>query len=172
MHLDWWTIALQTINFAILVWLLNRFLYKPVLRVIDARKAEVRRQYDEAKAVEDKAKAHLAAIEAERAGISVERETVLRTAAAAAEEAAESRRSRAEREAQALLDGGRKTLAAEREGALEQARSVALDLGAEFARRLLAEVPMQARAEAWIERIEQSLKALPKPELDAADRAA
>ena len=108
MHLDWWTIALQTINFAILVWLLNRFLYKPVLRVIDTRKAEVRRQYDEAKAVEDKAKAHLAAIEAERAGISVERETVLRTAAAAAEEAAESRRSRAERESQALLDGGAK----------------------------------------------------------------
>jgi F-type H+-transporting ATPase subunit b len=166
MHLDWWTIALQTINFAILVWLLNRFLYKPVLRVIDTRKAEVCRQYDEAKAVEDKAKAHLAAIEAERAGISVERETVLRTAAAAAEEAAESRRSRAERESQALLDGARKTLAAEREGALEQARSVALDLGAEFARRLLAEVPMQARAEAWMERIEQSLKALPKTELD------
>ncbi|MFY9876825.1 MAG: ATPase, partial [Rhodomicrobium sp.] len=65
MHLDWWTIALQTINFAILVWLLNRFLYKPVLRVIDARKAEVHRQYDDAQAVEDKAKAHLAAIEAE-----------------------------------------------------------------------------------------------------------
>ena len=94
MHLDWWTIAQQTINFAILVWLLNRFLYKPVLRVIDTRKAQVRCQYDEAKAVEDKAKAHLAAIEAERAGISAERETVLRTAAAAAEEAAESRRTR------------------------------------------------------------------------------
>ena len=110
-HLDWWTIALQTINFAILVWLLNRFLYRPVLRVIDTRKAEVRRQYDDAKAVEDKAKAHLAAIEAERAGISAERETLLRTAAAAAEEAAEARRSRAEREAQVLLDGARKTLA-------------------------------------------------------------
>ena len=41
MHLDWWTIALQTINFAILVWLLHRFLYKPVLRMIDARKAEI-----------------------------------------------------------------------------------------------------------------------------------
>ena len=105
MHLDWWTIALQTINFAVLVWLLRRFLYKPVLRLIDARKAEVQHQYDDAKAIEDKAKAHLAAIEAERAGMRVERETVLRSAAAAAEEAAEARRSRAEREAQALLDG-------------------------------------------------------------------
>jgi F-type H+-transporting ATPase subunit b len=41
MALDGWTIALQTVNFAILVWLLHRFLYRPVLRVIDARKAEV-----------------------------------------------------------------------------------------------------------------------------------
>ena len=46
MHLDWWTIGLQTVNFAILVWLLHRFLYKPVLAMIDARKAEVRRQFD------------------------------------------------------------------------------------------------------------------------------
>ena len=66
MHLDWWTIGLQTINFSILVWLLHRFLYKPVLTMIDARKAEVRRQFDAAKGVEEKAKARFAAVEAER----------------------------------------------------------------------------------------------------------
>ena len=167
MHLDWWTIALQTINFAVLVFLLHRFLYKPVLRLIDARKAEVQRQYDEAKAMEDKAKAHLAAVEAERAGINAERETLLKTAAAAAEKAAEARRQLAERDAQTLTDGTRKMLAAEREQALEEARRAALDLGSEFARRLLAEVPAQFRAEAWMERIEKSLVELPKPELDA-----
>ncbi|MGO8866538.1 MAG: hypothetical protein ACLQME_08560 [Alphaproteobacteria bacterium] len=170
MRLDWWTIALQTVNFAVLVWLLHRFLYKPVLRMIDARKAEVQRQYDDAKATEDKAKAQLKAIEAERAGIAAEREAALKAAAAEAQEAAAARRTQAEREAQALLDGVRKTLAAERERALAEARRLAFDLGAEFARRLLAEVPMQLRAEAWIERIEQHLKTLPKPELDALTR--
>ena len=164
MHLDWWTIALQTINFAVLVFLLHRFLYKPVLRLIDARKAEVQRQYDEAKAMEDKAKAHLAAVEAERAGINAERETLLKTAAAAAEKAAEARRQLAERDAQTLTDGTRKMLAAEREQALEEARRAALDLGSEFTRRLLAEVPAQFRAEAWMERIEKSLVELPKPD--------
>ena len=39
MGLDWTTLALQLVNFAILVWLLQRFLYRPVLRVIDARRA-------------------------------------------------------------------------------------------------------------------------------------
>jgi len=167
MHLDWWTIVLQTVNFAVLVWLLHRFLYKPVLHLIDARKAEVQRQYNEAKVVEEKAKAHLAAVEAERVGINAERETLLKSAAAAAEKTAEARRQLAERDAQALIEGTRKTLATEREQALEEARRAALDLGSEFARRLLAEVPAQFRAEAWMERIEKSLAELPKSELEA-----
>ena len=166
MHLDWWTIALQTINFAVLVFLLHRFLYTPVLRLVDARKAEVQRQYDDAKAAEEKAKAHLAAVQAERAGISAEREALLKSAAVAAEKAAEARRELAERDAQALTDGTRKTLATEREQALDEARRAALDLGSEFARRLLAEVPAQYRAEAWMERIEKSLAELAKSELD------
>ena len=83
MHLDWWTIGLQTVNFAVLVWLLHRFLYKPVLGIIDARKAELQRQYDDARATKDKATAYLAGIEAERAGIDAEREAALKAAASA-----------------------------------------------------------------------------------------
>jgi F-type H+-transporting ATPase subunit b len=167
MNLDWWTIALQTVNFAVLVFVLHHFLYKPVLRMIDARRAEIDRQYNDAKAAEDKAKAHLADVEAERAGIAAEREAARKAAAAQAQEAAKARGAKAEGEAQALLDGARKTLAAERERVLEEVRGVALDLGASFALRLLAEVPTQFQAEAWIDRIEKSLNALSKPELDA-----
>jgi F-type H+-transporting ATPase subunit b len=167
MHLDWWTIGLQTINFGILVWLLHRFLYKPVLTMIDARKAEVGRQFDAAKELEGKAKAQLATVEAERAGIAAERDAALKAAAAQAQEMAEARRAQAERDAEALMVSTRKTLASEREGALDEARRVALDLGADFAQRLLAEVPMQYRAEAWIERIEQHLNALPPSERGA-----
>ena len=170
MHLDWWTIGLQTINFGILVWLLQRFLYKPVLAMIDARKAEVRKQFDAAKAVEDKAKAQLAAIEAERSGIAAEREAALKSAAAQAQELVEARWVQAEREAQALIDATRKSLAEERDKALNEARRLALDLGADFAQRLLAEVPMQYRAEAWIERIEHHLKALPQGERETLVR--
>jgi len=170
MHLDWWTIGLQTINFGILVWLLHRFLYKPVLTMIDARKAEVGRQFDAAKELEEKAKAQLATIEAERAGIAAEREAALKAAAAQVQEMAEARRAQAERDAEALMVSTRKTLASEREGALDEARRVALDLAADFAQRLLAEVPMHYRAEAWIERIEQHLNALPSAEREALVR--
>ncbi|HLY58867.1 MAG TPA: hypothetical protein VKS60_25115 [Stellaceae bacterium] len=165
MHLDWSTLALQTVNFAVLVWLLHRFLYRPVLAMIDARKAAIERQFGDAKAAEDKAAAVLADIQAQRAGITAERDGALKTAVTEAEAAAALRRSRAEQEAQALLDGARKTLEAERRSALEEARRIALDLGAEYARRLLNEIPVPLRAEAWIERIEQHLQRLPKPEL-------
>jgi F-type H+-transporting ATPase subunit b len=170
MHLDWWTIGLQTVNFGILVWLLHRFLYKPVLAMIDARKAEVRRQFDAAKEVERKALAQLAAVEAERAGIAAEREAGLKAAAAQAQEMAEARRAQAQRDAQALVEATRKTLAKEREQALDEARRLAVDLGADFAQRLLAEVPMQYQADAWIERIEQHLNALPQTEREALVR--
>lgn len=166
MHLDGWTIALQTVNFAVLVWLLHRFLYKPVLAMIDTRNAEIQRRYDAVKSAEDQAQMHLATIETERAGIATERDAALKTAAAQAQEAADDRRARAEREAQAMLDVARTTLATERERVLEEARSVALDLATALAQRLMAEVPMQLRAEAWIERIEQHLKTLTNSELD------
>ncbi len=47
---------------------------------------------------------------------------------------------------------------------------MALDLGGEFAGRFLAEVPMPLRAEAWLERIEHYLEALPKAEREALVR--
>src|ERR1700678_2607554 len=37
MLIDWFTVGAQAINFLILVWLLKRFLYKPILNAVDAR---------------------------------------------------------------------------------------------------------------------------------------
>ena len=166
MQFDWWTLALQTVNFAVLVWLLHRFLYKPVLRMVDARRTEVEKQYADARAAEARAKTELAAIEAERADIGAERAAALQAAAAQAEEAAAARRSQAEREAAALLEQASKSLAAERDEAVAEARRTALDLGTEIARRLLGEVPTELRAEAWLERVEQHLAALAPAERD------
>jgi F-type H+-transporting ATPase subunit b len=170
MHLDWWTLALQTVNFAVLVWLLHRFLYRPLLRLIERRKAEVQQQYADAKAAEVSADARLAAVEAERAGIAAEREAALKAAATQIEEMTAARRAQSEREARALLDSGRKTLACERQQALADAQQLALELGAQFAEQLLKAVPMALRAEAWIGRIEQYLRELAPAERDALAR--
>ena len=41
MLIDWFTVGAQVINFLILVWLLKRFLYKPILHAIDAREQRI-----------------------------------------------------------------------------------------------------------------------------------
>ncbi len=41
MLIDWFTVAAQVVNFLILAWLLKRFLYKPILRAIDAREQRI-----------------------------------------------------------------------------------------------------------------------------------
>jgi F-type H+-transporting ATPase subunit b len=41
MLIDWFTVGAQTLNFLILVWLMKRFLYKPILNAIDAREKRI-----------------------------------------------------------------------------------------------------------------------------------
>jgi F-type H+-transporting ATPase subunit b len=41
MLIDWFTVGAQVVNFVILVWLLKRFLYKPILEAIDAREKRI-----------------------------------------------------------------------------------------------------------------------------------
>jgi len=41
MLIDWFTVATQVLNFLILVWLLKRFLYQPILDAIDAREKRI-----------------------------------------------------------------------------------------------------------------------------------
>lgn len=166
MQFDWLTFGLQIVNFAVLIWLLSRFLYRPALSLLDARQADLRRQYDEAEAAKTEAGRLLEQTRAERAGIAAEREAALKAALAEAEEAAKAQRERAGRDAEALLADARRTLAGERDAALAEARRAALDLGADVTRRLLAGMPMKFRAEAWLERVESTLATLPQKELD------
>ena len=41
MLIDWFTVGAQIVNFLVLVWLLQHFLYKPVLNAIDAREKRI-----------------------------------------------------------------------------------------------------------------------------------
>jgi F-type H+-transporting ATPase subunit b len=42
MPIDWFTVGAQIINFLVLVWLLKRYLYKPILDAVDAREKRIR----------------------------------------------------------------------------------------------------------------------------------
>ena len=134
MLIDWFTVAAQVINFLILVWLLKRFLYKPILRAIDAR--------------EQRIQAQLADADATKAEAQQERDEFLHKNEAFDQQRA-ARLSQATNEAQAerqrLLDEARQdsdALRAERQQALKREQQ---SLNAELSRRTREEVFAIAR---------------------------
>lgn len=52
MLIDWFTVGAQVLNFLILVWLMKRFLYKPIVNAIDAREARIARKLADADATQ------------------------------------------------------------------------------------------------------------------------
>lgn len=76
MLIDWFTVGAQLLNFLILVWLMKRFLYRPILSAIDAREARIAQELAEAattKATAEKERADFQhkneAFDEERAGL-------------------------------------------------------------------------------------------------------
>ncbi len=49
MLIDWFTVGAQALNFVVLVWLMKRFLYGPILKVVEARDQRVTAELADAK---------------------------------------------------------------------------------------------------------------------------
>ncbi len=56
MSINWFTVIAQVVNFLVLVWLLKRFLYKPILKAIDEREKKITSQIKDANKKEAEAK--------------------------------------------------------------------------------------------------------------------
>jgi len=54
--IDWFTVGAQALNFVVLVWLLKRFLYKPILSAIDTREQRIAAELADAAAKQADAK--------------------------------------------------------------------------------------------------------------------
>jgi F-type H+-transporting ATPase subunit b len=55
LELNWSTFLLEIINFLVLIWILKRFLYRPVLDVIARRRAGIEKTLADAKTLQDEA---------------------------------------------------------------------------------------------------------------------
>lgn len=86
MQIDWLTVAAQVVNFLILVALLRRFLYRPVLAAMDRREQRIADSLREAEQREADALARREALDAERARLAEERESLVAQARAEADE--------------------------------------------------------------------------------------
>lgn len=165
MELDWTTFLLELMNFAVLLWVLNRFLYRPVMNVIAERKraiqqtlSDAERTRSEAQALQSQYENRLEEWEREREKARVE----LR-----AEMSAERIR---------LLEHLRIELEQEREKAAVvehrrrkdfslQAETAALVLGGTFVSRLLSRLGGLELERKIIDLVRQDLSELPHDQL-------
>lgn len=69
MNLDWFTIAAQLINFLILVGLLRKYLYRPVLKAVDEREKKIAAQVNNAMAAERAAQEEKTALKEKQADL-------------------------------------------------------------------------------------------------------
>lgn len=118
LELDWKVALFAIINFVVLVTLLKKFLYKPVLNMLDRRRQTIDQALDQA--------------------------AQARQLAAGTEEQLQARQQEAREEAAAILAEARAQAEAERQRLLDQAREEAERLSREEAERRALE---QAQAE-------------------------
>jgi F-type H+-transporting ATPase subunit b len=101
MLIDWFTVGAQALNFLILVWLMRRFLYKPILHAIDEREKHVATELANADAKKAEAQKEHAEFQRKNAEFDQQRAALLSKAT-----------GEAEAERQRLLDEARKAAVA------------------------------------------------------------
>lgn len=102
MEINWFTVIAQVINFFILVWLLKRFLYKPILSAIDERESKIAAQLKAAEATKAEAEKEQEAFEQKNLSFDQEKEKLMAEAVAAGTEARQKLLEQARAEAEKL----------------------------------------------------------------------
>jgi len=163
MTIDWWTLGIQTVNVVILIWLLERFFWRPVAAMIEQRRATAQRILDEAEGKRSQAIAALAEIEQTRAGFAREREVILAAAHEAAELARTARLDEAAKEAAALLAEAKTAMEKEKALADKTWSERASHLAVEIAERLAARLDGPAVRASFLSWLLKEIRALPDP---------
>jgi F-type H+-transporting ATPase subunit b len=127
--IDWFTVCAQVLNFLILVWLLKRYLYKPVLAAIDAREQKVAARIVDAETQDKKTQAASDDLRQRNEAFDHEREGLMRKAA---EQGAAER--------QRLFDSARQDSQLLRVKLAQQLDAERAELGRQLSARTQAEV--------------------------------
>jgi F-type H+-transporting ATPase subunit b len=151
MHLDPWTLVLQTINVVVLVWLLARFLFRPVAGIVAARRAAVDVLIAEAEATRAESATEAAALAQQRRGLASDGERIAAAARASAEAERAAIVQQAKRAAAGLRDEAEQAAAHQQQAMREAVEHEAANLAVAIATRLLERLPVRVLNQAFVE---------------------
>ncbi|GAB2800624.1 ATP synthase F0 subunit B [Halomonas shantousis] len=161
MTLDWWTLGLQTLNVLVLLWLLSRFLFKPVARIIAERQQAANRLLDEASAAKSEARQLREAADQARDDANRQRAAALQAAELDADQARRQRIEEADAEIARRHRQAREALRAEQQRLQSVIEKRAGQLALDIAGRLMQRLPDSARIDGFIDGLAEGLGSLP-----------
>jgi ATP synthase F0 subunit b len=160
MTFDWWTFALQAANFLILVWLLKRFLFKPVSALVARRKEEIAQALAAAEAAKQSAEQARGEFEQRTSQIEAERNRIIEQERARLAQERTKVLEATHAESDQLKQDALKRLAEERAVAANEVFEQAVALASELAARLLGEAAAPALEGAFLRRMVEHLDRL------------
>ncbi len=125
------------INFLVLFFLLKRFLWKPVLSIIEAREKEIAAQLEQAENAREDAVKVKEDYERRLAEAQRRAEEIIARATRKAEDLANEIKEKAQAEAAEILERAEETIRREKEEALAELRDQVADLALEVASKVL-----------------------------------
>ncbi len=143
MHFDWSTLVLQTVNVLVLLWLLRRFLFRPVVAIVAERKAAAEKLLSDAAAKREEAETQLAAATARDQVVMADRDRILAEAHTAAETQRTELLAQAAQEIARNREAATVTLARENADMRRALEAEAQDLAVAIAGRLLGRLPAE-----------------------------
>jgi F-type H+-transporting ATPase subunit b len=151
MHIDWWTLALQTVNALVLIWILTRFFFRPVMNIIAKRQSEVNKVMADADAVHRQAADARADADQARAEISAERDRLIAAAEASAQKEKASLLAQSSLQIAKLRSDAEASIARDRTAADQAIITHASELSVDIAQRLLGRLPTRDVLSAFLD---------------------
>jgi F-type H+-transporting ATPase subunit b len=164
MHIDFATLALQVLNTLVLVWLLARFLFRPVSALLAERRAATTAALAEAERVRQQALADEADLARQRRDAAGNVDRLLTQARAVAAAETDALRQQAEVAATQLRQTAAAAAARERASLLQGLNFRAGDLAITIAQRLLQRLPSATVTLALFDSLASALSALGESE--------
>jgi F-type H+-transporting ATPase subunit b len=159
MQVDWWTLALQTVNVLVLIWLLGRFLFRPVADIVARRQEQANKQLSDAATIQQHANEARAELEQARANIAAERDRLIADAHKAAESERAELLARANQEIVRLRAEADAAISRDRAAMEKTLIDRTRELSVEIARRLLARVPPTTAMDLFLRGLCQQVQA-------------
>lgn len=161
MHIDWWTLGLQTVNVLVLIFILSRFFFRPLTAMIAARRAAVTAELEAARASKEAAAAEHQKIADEAQALAAKRATLAHEAAAEAAREKESLIAAAHAEVEAMRASAAAEIARAREADRAAEADRASTLAVDIAAKLCARLPDTALVDGFIAGLGEGVAALP-----------